>query len=160
MTSEPLNQSHAVIIAACPAGHRVRGKATMVGKKVACPKCQAQFVFAPTTRHAGRIAATERSVTDTAVMRILGDMPQRPQPPEPTPAEQPSITDSGVMRILGDPPESLRHDDSPEKRLRPCPKCSVPISDALAVCNHCNSYVGALPSFLRGLLGGDAPQHN
>lgn len=74
---QPINQK---VTAACPSGHRVRGKASLVGKTVRCPRCEAEFVFALTFKPS---AATEaKEVTDTGVMRILGSMDAVPPAPK------------------------------------------------------------------------------
>ncbi|WP_146453557.1 hypothetical protein [Rubripirellula tenax] len=103
----------------CPSGHHVRGDVSMAGRKVRCPHCDVAFVFAPPDR-AVVVSSKSSSVTESSIMRILGDAD--PLPPAPV-----------QHRI----------------KTRPCPKCSVAISEAVAVCGHCKCYVGAMPSFLR-----------
>ena len=118
------NKNDSVKIAvACPSGHRLRGDSKLVGKTVECPKCETDFVFAPTlSRHPD----AEKTVTDTGVMRILGDMGSLPPAPERQSVE-----------------------------TRPCTRCGVAISESLAVCNHCNCYVGVMPSFMRSMGPGE-----
>jgi hypothetical protein len=108
MKDEKLRES---ITLSCPSGHRLRGDASFIGKKVKCPRCQAAFVIS---------APKEKQVTDTAVMRILGDLPVRQELP--------------------------RTDPEPERR--PCPRCDVSISQDAQVCQHCNCYVGVMPRFM------------
>ena len=36
--------------------------------------------------------------------------------------------------------------------MRPCPRCHVSIPESVAVCDHCNCYVGVLPSFMREMV--------
>ena len=103
----------------CPSGHRLRGDVSFIGKKVKCPRCQAAFVIS---------VPEEKKVTDTAVMRILGDAPVAPQTP--------------------------RADSSPE--TRPCPRCNVSIDQDAHVCRHCNCYVGVMPHFMQQLSGNDS----
>ena len=105
------------ITVACPAGHRLRGDAKLIGKTVKCPKCSAEFIFASKREQSGKENST---VTDTGVMRILGDLSSLP--PMPT-----------------------RH----VMKTRPCTRCGCSISEALAVCNHCNCYVGVMPSYMK-----------
>lgn len=96
----------------CSRGHKVRGSATLIGKTVRCPRCSDQFVFGYEVRE---------SVSDTAVMRILGDGPA--PPPEPK-------------------AQALK---------RPCSRCGVGISPSASICEHCNCYVGQLPDFFEKL---------
>ncbi|WP_222436037.1 hypothetical protein [Rubripirellula reticaptiva] len=107
----------------CPAGHHVRGDITMAGQKVRCPRCDVPFIFAPPER-AVVVSTGKPSVTESSIMRILGDAD--PLPPAPT---------QSVNQI----------------KTRPCPKCSIAISEAVAVCGYCKCYVGATPSFMREL---------
>lgn len=94
----------------------------MVGKPVRCPKCHEHFIFAPTApSRSGQSTGSEQPVTDTGVMRILGDMPA----PQPTTKN--------------------------EVAARPCSRCGNAIPETTAVCSHCNCYVGVLPTFLQAL---------
>ncbi len=94
-------QPENTITVSCPSGHRLRGGFEMFGKNVKCPRCQAAFVFAPDKAN----DSDHRAVTDTGVMRILGDMPQVTPPPQPSQTDNRAVTDTGVMRILGDMPQ-------------------------------------------------------
>ncbi|MCC9603245.1 hypothetical protein LOC67_22070 [Stieleria sp. JC731] len=107
----------------CPRGHKVRGGSELIGKTVRCPRCKEKFVFGYQIREA---------VTDTAVVRMLGDAPAIPAAPV---AEEPS--------------------------LRPCTRCGVAISKNASVCKHCNCYVGHLPDFFARLNAtGGGSNHN
>ncbi len=98
------------ITASCPRGHRVRGPRALGGRMVKCPKCAAEFMFQ---------APAPKNVTDTGVMRILGDLPALPPLP-PTRAEP---------------------------QTRPCPRCEQAIPLSITVCQYCACYVGiALPA--------------
>lgn len=115
------------ITVCCPSGHRVRGDISFAGNTVRCPKCHTEFVFAPLK------ASTEDSpaVTDTGVMRILGETPQLPPSPEkkvPT--------------------------------LKSCARCGVSISANSTVCGHCNCYVGVMPRFMEQLFPDDSSVSN
>lgn len=57
----------------CPQGHRLRGPVSLIGKQIHCPKCQSEFIFGETYR---------LHVSDTTVMRILGEGPKPVEPPE------------------------------------------------------------------------------
>ncbi len=145
-------QSDNKITVACPSGHRLRAGTEMVGKTVACPKCQAKFVFAPMKATPSEHAPASRGVTDTGVMRILGDMPKTSQPEKPQrPPENRAVTDTGVMRILGDVTDLRQAPQPSSVALRPCSRCGVPIPESLAVCNHCHCYIGVMPTFLKQL---------
>lgn len=95
----------------CPNGHRLMGSTAMVGRNVRCTKCQAKFPF---------VIPMKKSLTETGVLRILGDVAPVPMPPE----------------------IALR-------TRRPCPRCFRSISVNANVCEHCVCYVGDMPEFLR-----------
>jgi hypothetical protein len=145
------------ITVTCPAGHRLRGGTLLIGKSVCCPKCHAEFVFAPSRSTSG----DGRQVTDTGVMRILGEMPKREptMPFEEPPSQKRAVTDTGVMRILGDQPE-ISKPASGAVPLRPCSRCGVHIPESMAVCDHCHCYVGVLPAFMRQLTSDDQDPNN
>lgn len=105
------------VAAVCPSGHKLRGDSSLVGKTVKCPRCEVEFVFALTFKPSPVVDAKE--VTDTGVMRILGDMETVPPAPK--------------RRANQD---------------RPCTRCGTSVPETSAVCGHCNCYVGVLPSFL------------
>lgn len=104
----------------CPSGHKIRGDASLSGKKAICPRCKQVFVFG---------VVENKSVTDTGVMRILGDLP--------TPA----------------PPSSTSAGPTEEPSMHPCGRCNIAIDSSATVCRHCNAYVGAVPGFMRTMLG-------
>ena len=116
-------ESESTMVMACPSGHRVRGGIELAGQTVRCPKCRAQFVFAP------------RPATPSA-----GGDPNE-------------VTDTGVMRILGDMEVSPKPEASPEVAHRPCSRCGVAIPETLSVCSHCNCYVGVMPTFMKQITG-------
>jgi hypothetical protein len=92
----------------------LRGKAELIGKTIRCPRCSETFVFGYQIRE---------EVTDTAVVRMLGDAP--PPPPSPGASRQPAT--------------------------RPCARCGVAISVKVSVCEHCQCFVGHLPDYLAGM---------
>lgn len=105
----------------CSLGHKLRGSVDLIGKTVRCPRCNDKFVFGYEVRE---------SVSDTAVMRILGEGPA----PLPTPKA--------------------------EMQTRPCKRCGVGISSKTSVCGHCNCYNGLLPDFFAKLGGRSRPSTN
>ena len=54
MIDEKLRET---ITVTCPSGHRLRGDASLIGKKVSCPSCQQKFA----------IAEPKPAVTDSSV---------------------------------------------------------------------------------------------
>ena len=111
---QPINNK---VTAACPSGHKLRGKPSLVGRTVKCPRCKAEFVFAMTFEASK--ASESKEVTDTGVMRILGNMESVPPPPK--------------RRVNTD---------------RPCTRCGTSVPENTTVCGNCDCYVGVLPTFL------------
>lgn len=142
-------QSTIKITVACPQGHRLRGDTQLVGKTIRCPKCQSEFVFAPSEP----TPLPNRAVTDTAVMRILGDGPSVAEfgmPAEASkdkPTRRRNVTDTGVVRILDD--QQPAPPVPPTVEMRPCPRCQVLAPETASVCEYCNCYLGVLPTFLK-----------
>ncbi|NND98709.1 MAG: hypothetical protein HKN47_15420 [Pirellulaceae bacterium] len=99
----------------CPSGHKLRGDVELIGELVECPACDVRFVF-------GIQANDGMNVSDTAVMRILGDVPASKSKPTETPVTQ------------------------------PCRTCGSTIDESASVCHHCNSYVAILPGFLQSMM--------
>ncbi|MEM6469971.1 MAG: hypothetical protein AAF802_10490 [Planctomycetota bacterium] len=99
----------------CQCGQKVRGKPSLIGKTVRCPRCHEKFVFGYFIRE---------KVTDTAVVRLLGDAPEVPPIPEKLTVE-----------------------------TRKCERCGVEISPKVSVCDKCQCYVGSLPDFFGKLSG-------
>ncbi len=100
----------------CPNGHRLTGPASLVGRKVRCPKCAVSFELT---------LPPKKSLTETGVLRLLGDVDPLPSPPE-----QPQVT----------------------KETKTCARCHHAISVHANVCEHCKCYVGAMPNFLTQMI--------
>jgi endogenous inhibitor of DNA gyrase (YacG/DUF329 family) len=94
----------------CESGHRLKAAASLRGKTLPCPKCQKPVV----------IVELDNKVSDTGVMRILGET--SPLPPAPTP-----------LRL----------------QLRPCPECAADVRKDAPICQHCQSYIGASPDYVK-----------
>lgn len=63
-----------------------------------------------------------------------------------------TLSDTGVMRILGDyPPPANPESSGDVSTLRNCPVCARAVADASTVCKHCLRYVGPSPDYLRSL---------
>jgi len=120
----------------CPAGHHLRGDRRFVGRTIKCPRCQIQFVFAPTS--------TTESRDSSPVVPALTDR---------------AITDTGVMRILETEDRGATADAS-AKNLRPCQRCGNAVAEGEVVCHHCNGYVGVLPAFMQRLRDRGSVQAN
>lgn len=132
--NEPSSESK--ITVCCPSGHRLRGDSSFVGKTVKCPRCQVEFVFAPTP------ASNSHSALRPAVV------------------ENRQVTDTGVMRILGDlAPASLQQDEEAVE-TRPCQRCGTAVPENLAVCSYCNCYVGVMPAYMQRLSGNRPVERN
>lgn len=107
----------------CPSGHRLRGGTELMGKTVRCPRCECEFIFAPTIPERTSDDYPSRTpVSESRVMAILGELDQAPAKPNPKPLPS-----------------------------QPCPKCSAAVIESLTVCPTCNTYIGLLPKFLRRL---------
>ncbi|MEO1619034.1 MAG: hypothetical protein AAFV88_24495 [Planctomycetota bacterium] len=116
------NQPTEQITCKCPRGHKLKGKPNLIGKSVRCPRCREKFVFGYQIRE---------QVTDTAVVRLLGDAPAIPPAPKKTGAD-----------------------------LRSCTRCGVAISKKTSVCEHCRCYVGHMPDFFDKLSNLSESSHN
>lgn len=141
--NNPLSDSRMIptkLTVACPQGHRVRGGVRLVGKSVKCPKCAEAFVFAPT--------GLQTNVNE--INRL--NSPKNPERSKKESPSNHSVTESSVMRILGDatelppPPEKKSG-----KAMRPCSRCNVSIAQSLTVCPHCDCYVSAMPTFFKNM---------
>ncbi|TWU39932.1 hypothetical protein Q31b_32480 [Novipirellula aureliae] len=114
-----MNQADYIPVA-CVNGHSLRAPERSVGRTLPCPVCGEPVV----------VARPRASVSDTGVMRILGEFV--PATASSVPAE---------FRMPADQPES-----------RPCPVCSCAVSESASVCQACHCYVGKSPDYLRSLM--------
>ena len=96
----------------CPSGHRLRGPVSLIGQQIKCPKCRCEFIFGETYKN---------HVSDTAVVRILGEAPEPPRIP------------------------------ALDAESRPCSRCGVAVAVTATVCDHCKCYVGAMPDFMKSM---------
>ncbi len=62
------------------------------------------------------------------------------------------VSDTAVVRILGSAPEAP-YAPSTAEVMRPCSRCGVSISASANVCTHCDCYIGAMPDYMKSLLG-------
>lgn len=114
----------------CSNGHHLRAAGALAGKTQPCPRCGVSVIIP----------------WEEALM-----VPEEP----PVRA---SLSDTGVMRILGDTPVVSAQDPeadtnqlNPESH-RPCPRCEHLVSEQSTVCPTCACYLGMMPQFLRALL--------
>ena len=96
----------------CEHGHRLKANTSLRGKTFSCPVCRLSVT----------VPLPDDPLSDTGVMRILGDIPPLPPSPEP-----------------------LR------SQLRPCPGCGAKVRNELTVCNACQCYIGHSPDYLKEL---------
>lgn len=62
------------------------------------------------------------------------------------------LSDTGVMRILGDyPPPADPQTISDVSKQRNCPACARFVADTSTQCEHCMAYVGPSPDYLKSL---------
>ncbi|NND97296.1 MAG: hypothetical protein HKN47_08215 [Pirellulaceae bacterium] len=94
----------------CESGHRIKAGSSLRGKTLPCPKCRKPVVIAEATD----------PLSDTGVMRILGDASPLPRAPLP-------------MRM----------------QLRPCPQCECDVRKDAPICQHCRSYIGASTDYTK-----------
>lgn len=114
-----MSENVAKLTGHCPNGHRVRGDVKLQGARVRCPKCRVAFIFGLTpqkTQH-------DEAVSDTSIMRILGDPSQVGIP----------VVNRGI-------PATNKID-----RLRTCTRCGAATPKTLAICSHCSCYLGISP---------------
>lgn len=82
----------------CPNGHRVRGDLGWLNREVRCPHCDTAFTF----RRPGGTAAEVVAIDGTRIQ------------------DRPSVSDTGVMRILGNIPNPAEHDDGTVRHCSNC----------------------------------------
>lgn len=98
----------------CTSGHRLKAGLHLCGRVLPCPKCQDPVVI--------------------------------PQPPN-------SLSDTGVMRILGDVaplPAAQIMSKQPSDQPRSCPRCEREMGRDRSVCPHCSCFVGTANEASRG----------
>lgn len=112
-----------MLLVTCPEGHRLRASEKAIGKTLACPVCRSAVVVQEATP-----PAMERdALSDTGVMRILGDYAMPSDQAEP-------VTETQVV-------EGRQHVE------RECPQCGCGISQGVSICQSCRCYVGPVPDF-------------
>ncbi len=110
---------------ACDNGHRLKARRTLCGTTRPCPKCGVNVKIA---------------------------MPPIERSPDP-------LSDTGVMRIIGEQDIRLNPStQAPTPQIRACPRCEAGISMTANVCRHCQCYVGVIPDFLKRLCFGNDVQ--
>jgi uncharacterized protein (DUF983 family) len=107
----------------CPNGHKVKAPLEAGGKLGRCPQC-ASVTLVP--EPIAQLIKRRVSMTESAVLRVLGDAP--PLPPIP---------------------DRLQH-----VAPRNCPRCNRSLKATATVCEHCQLYVGLhSPTDTRAKLG-------
>ncbi|EMI57684.1 hypothetical protein [Rhodopirellula sallentina] len=119
----------------CPQGHQLRASKRVFGKTLPCPVCKQLLtvpLFPPppeTDPVAADASAPEEkkdSLSDTGVMRILGDYVAR---------DEEHARDKSV--------------DEKARTVRSCPVCDSSLSEAVTICKNCKCYVGPTPDFFK-----------
>ncbi len=96
----------------CPEGHKLTAKAELAGKLGKCPGCD-RVVVVPKPVNLEEVLANRNEMTDSGVMRILGEVP--PLPPAP---------------------------EKPSGAHRTCPRCHKILNHTATICSGCQLYVG------------------
>ncbi|MFG0288797.1 MAG: ATP-binding protein [Rhodopirellula sp. JB044] len=117
----------------CPQGHQLRASKRVFGKTLPCPVCKQLltvplFPPPPSDPVASDAAASEEkkdSLSDTGVMRILGDYVARNE----------DASDNSL--------------DEKARSIRSCPVCDSSLSEAATICKNCKCYVGPTPDFFK-----------
>lgn len=101
----------------CPEGHKIKAKQELAGKSGKCPRCNTPILVpeAATADASHLLPQTRAAITESGVMRILGDA--APPPPMPEPSQQ---------------------------AKRSCPRCRKQLPQTMTVCDQCQLYVGLL----------------
>jgi hypothetical protein len=92
----------------CPNGHKLRANAEMAGKTAACGKCGSR-VSVPTP--------ASQKVTDTSILRILGDV---------------------IPKADG---AAVEPRETAQRMERDCPRCRISFSATLRICPRCKVYL-------------------
>jgi hypothetical protein len=108
----------------CKAGHRINAPARLAGKTLPCPKCGVGVTI-------------------------------------PKPEHNDKLSDTAVLRILGDAPVAITEHVQPadESGTRKCPRCEVRMGWYLTVCPLCQCYAGPVADYWHKMLGDNAPQN-
>lgn len=116
----------------CQNGHALAAPRRAIGKTLPCPVCRAKVtVLDPSSRTNDQdIGGMSNAST---VMRALAVQQEK----------QSALTDTGVMRILGDSPRLPDPPVRNSPKLRECPKCGHQVSLTRTVCNRCHCFIGS-----------------
>ncbi|NND97212.1 MAG: CBS domain-containing protein [Pirellulaceae bacterium] len=145
MTDKPST----IVPGECPSGHRVRGYEYLLGKPVRCPRCHVEFIFHRPAEHPEPVIAVSPDAPDANTIS-----PQIPDSNADTKnPSTASVSDTGVMRILGNwepPPDDGPFANTD---VRSCPLCqaNVPVTDD--VCPSCKEHIGAVSKSQKPALG-------
>ncbi len=101
-----------LILFRCPRGHKIRARAELAGRNGKCPRCGVELTFPELPRPNG-LEVRRDALTESALMRLLGEASQPPPPPPPNRTPK-----------------------------RYCPRCRHVVSTSATVCGNCKLYVG------------------
>ncbi len=113
----------------CENGHRLKAARHLRGTSRCCPQCKVEVQIPLQSA-----SASHDPLSDTGVMRILGEQDALPPPP---------IAAQSAAQ-------------SPQ--YRNCPRCDRSIPVDVSVCQHCQCYTGVMPNFLKKMWG--SSHHN
>lgn len=120
----------------CSQGHKIKAKVELAGCAGKCPRC-GQAVQVPAKSEVSLNSAPTSNASANQVNR-RADVSSKLTLPN----ERKTVTESAVMRILGDVaplPPMPEHNTQP---IRCCPRCLQKIRISSRVCEHCQCYVG------------------
>lgn len=126
----------------CSQGHLLRAPQRAIGKTLPCPICRVMVTVKPrqSMSESGALRIMNERIAEIAAKHQA----------IAAPATRDGLSDTGVMRILGDclppvaPPETVENHSS-----RPCPKCSHNVPESMSVCKNCSCYLGPSPDYFR-----------
>lgn len=117
----------------CPTGHRLKAGHQLFGKAIVCPRCRETALVPFPAQASVNSQTTSPSNLATSA---------RPSALLPKPSSH--LSDTGVMRILGDcdplpaPPSNHDREDA-----RKCPRCNLLVNALSSVCHNCQCFVGS-----------------
>lgn len=130
----------------CPQGHLLRAPERAAGKTLPCPICRDMVSVKPKTSvsESGLLRAMNDRIAEIASRHK----------PVPAAAEREALSDTSVMRILGEclpPPPSS--DPVESRSSRACPRCAHDVPESLSICQNCSGYLGPPPDYFREIAG-------
>ncbi|MCM2368995.1 ATP-binding protein [Aporhodopirellula aestuarii] len=133
----------------CPQGHQLHAPLRAIGKTLPCPICKEMVAVSECGPIAK--ASETKPATVMRKDSVESNAQRSISRPHMQPAEKRDpLSDTGVMRILGDfvaPTQEIEPDNT--QNVRTCPLCSCDVSEAVSVCKNCKCYIGPSPDFFK-----------